>query len=146
MGVWKERIDKILILNCSTSLSSIFETSSKLEIIPPTYKRHIKMIKYNDQYRDLHKFMSSEIIPAEYGGKVKKVTWPPQFNKKIKAEKLADLFFIKMEYGIRPFFSSQVDFNSYNSLNRDSESHDLFNFIPKNIVLEEKDAEEPADS
>lgn len=73
LGVWKERIDKILILNCSTSLQSIFETASKLEIIPETYPRHIKMLKFNDQYKDLHRFMSSEIIPAEYGGKVKKV-------------------------------------------------------------------------
>ena len=80
------------------------------------------MIKFNEQYKDLHKFMSSEIIPSEYGGKVKQVTWPPNFNKKSKPEKLADLFFIKMEYGIRPFFLSQVDFNAYNSLNRNSES------------------------
>jgi len=86
--------------------------------------------------------MSSEIIPTEYGGKVKAVTWPPNFNSGLKPKKIADLFFIKMEYGLRPYFLSGVDFNTYNGLNKESDSQELFNFIPNGIVLNAKNQQD----
>jgi hypothetical protein len=39
-----------------------------------------------------------------------------------------------MEYGLRPYFSSQTDFSSYNALNKESDSSELFNFIPKQVL------------
>jgi hypothetical protein len=74
--------------------------------------------------------MSAQIIPVQYGGKAKVSDWPPEFNKNVSSDKIADLFYIKMEYGLRPYFMSLNDFNSYNNLNKNSEGKEITDFMP----------------
>lgn len=75
--------------------------------------------------------MKSDIIPKEYKGKSKNISWPPSFNKKLKPQKLADLYFLKMDYGLRPYFQNSSDFESFNQLRIQSNSQQLVQFIPK---------------
>ena len=140
LSMWKERIDKILILNPSVSLESVLQSSRKLKIIPTKHKGQIKVIDTENQFKELKRFMSQNIIPKTYGGKAKELpTWPPCFNKGVKPSKLADIYFLKIDLGLRPYFQNSKDFDAYNRLKINCDSETLSQFVP--VHFEEVDEE-----
>lgn len=120
LSIWKERVDKVIILNPSSSFQLFLESLVKLEILPKTFSLQLLITNKKNMTKKLKKFMKSELFLKQYGGKKSKSpsNWPPDFNSNYKEHEISDIFFLKVEYGIRPYFQNTNDYQLYNKLNR----------------------------
>jgi len=128
-GIWKERIDKILLLNAPPSIEADLHYCFQLGLFDSPSPKHVVQVKKEEELKILKLYMSVNIIPRDYGGKGEP-RWPPNFNNSVKLANIADVQFLKMKCNTKPFFQNMFDYRAYASIHVGSKAEVLKLFKP----------------
>lgn len=119
VGIWQERIDKIIIINSPPQLEDDLDMAVQANILKASIRKHIVTLNQNNYWGYLIKLMDAKIIPKEYGGKMR-VEWPPSFNDSVKkSEEICGLVYLKQELNMKPFFQNDVDYLLFSKIHEE---------------------------